>query len=299
MSDKFPVMLASPMKEMHRINFPCIGQTKMDGMRAMIVKENGVVTVYSRNGNRMMKLDEHFKIILQGLDDLVLDGELTVIGEVPNTKLDRKAGNGVCHKSIESVNTISDEEVSRIRITLWDIVPLKDWKKGLCETPYHIRYDKLRSINSTHLHAIVTTHEVEDHEHAQFLFNQVLGEGEEGIILKNTDHPWENKRSKHIVKMKEIIEMDLRIEGFIEGTGKNSNMLGALKCTNSNGEIRVNVGTGFDDATRIDIWSKQDKLLNTIVAVKHNGVITRKGELIKSLFLPVFVELRPDKNQPD
>ena len=44
--DKFPVMLVSPMKEMKRITFPCIAQTKMDGMRAIIVVEGEVVTVY-------------------------------------------------------------------------------------------------------------------------------------------------------------------------------------------------------------------------------------------------------------
>ena len=53
MSDKFPVMLASPNKLIDRIIFPAFAQNKMDGMRALIVVKGDDVTVYSRNGKVM------------------------------------------------------------------------------------------------------------------------------------------------------------------------------------------------------------------------------------------------------
>ena len=55
----------------------------------------------------------------------------------------------------------------------------------------------------------------------------------------------------------------------------------------------------MDDATRQDIWSRKADLVGTIVTVKCNGVISRKGVDSKSLFLPVFVELRLDKTESD
>lgn len=295
--DKFPVMLASPMKELSRITFPCLAQTKMDGMRALIVVEDKQVTVYSRVGKKMMKLDQHFKSIVYH-DNIVYDGELTVVDDNGKT-MNRQTGNGICHKAVESVNTITDEEVSRIRVTLWDIIPLKAWKEGIDTTPYHVRLSELKAIPPTNLHKVVDTFNVESLDHARELFNDMVKDGEEGIILKHDDHPWENKRSKHCVKMKAELEMDLKIVGMIEGKGKNKGMCGALQCENKDGTIQVDVGTGMDDAMRIKLWNEGETLINSIVSVKYNELIKSKTNKPMSLSLPVFVELRPDKEEAD
>ncbi len=294
--DKFPVMLVSPMKELKRINFPCIAQTKMDGMRALIVVENHEVTVYSRNGKIMEGLGEHFKPMVNH-NNMVYDGELRVTVSSGFGFLDRKTGNGILHKAV--VGTISKEEISRIRITLWDIIPLNAWKEGIDNTPYHTRLGELKAIPKVGLHFVVETHDIKDKEDAQKLFNEMLAKGEEGIILKNDDHPWEAKRSKECVKMKAELEIDLEITGFAEGQGKNANMCGAIQCKSKDGKIVVDVGTGMDDEKRVEIWGNQDKLIGSIVAVKYNEVIQAKTDKPSSLYLPVFVELRVDKEESD
>lgn len=293
---EIPVMLVSPAKEIGRINFPCFAQTKMDGMRGVIVKRDGRVTVFSRNGNTMTKLDEHFGVILQSLDNVVLDGELTVLDDNGNIH-DRKTGNGILNKTV--VETVSPEEVARVRFTAWDIVDIERFDIGHDQTTGRERLEKLRKLPAHELFSVVETFEVDNLEHAQEIFKEMLAKGQEGIILKNNDHPWEDKRSKQCVKMKEVIEMDLKIVDIVEGTGKASGMCGALVVENKDGSIRTSVGTGLDDATRIDIWSKKDSLIGKIVAVKCNGVISKKGADTKSLFLPVFVELRMDKDEAD
>lgn len=296
MTTKFPVMLASPNKMISRINFPCIAQTKMDGMRAMIIVKDNETIVYSRNGKVMKGLGKHFEPMVNH-NNMVYDGELTVTIESGFGLLDRKAGNGILHKAV--VGTISPEEIERVRITLWDIIGTHDWEDGYCATPYHARLAELKSLPKSGLFSIVETFDVNNMDEAQEIFQKMLAKGEEGIILKNNDHPWENKRSTQIVKMKEVIETDLKITGFAEGTGKASKMLGALQCSNKDGSIKVDVGTGFTDDQRVNIWGRQDELLNTVVTVKNNGVITRKDKDVKSLFLPVFIELRPDKEESD
>ena len=289
-------MLVSPNKEIGRIQFPCFAQTKMDGMRGVIVKRDGRVIVFSRNGNTMTKLDRHFEAVLSSVDDIVLDGELTVVDEEGNM-LDRKTGNGILNKTV--VETVSDEEVARVRFTAWDLIDVCDFDKGVDRRTGVERLSRLRAIPANPLFKVVETFEIADLEEAQDLFKEQLAKGEEGIILKNNDHIWENKRSKQCVKMKEVIEMDLKIVGFAEGTGKASGMTGAIQVENDDGSIKSSVGTGLDDATRIDIWGRQDELIGTIVTVKCNGVISRKGVDSKSLFLPVFVELRLDKTESD
>ena len=289
-------MLVSPNKEIGRIQFPCFAQTKMDGMRGVIVKRDGRVVVFSRNGNTMTKLDKHFEAVLSSIDNIVLDGELTVV-DSEGKLLDRKTGNGILNKTV--VETVSDEEVARVRFTAWDLIDVCDFDKGVDRRTGVERLSRLRAIPANPLFEVVQTFEIANLEEAQELFKEQLAKGEEGIILKNNDHPWEDKRSKQCVKMKEVIEMDLKITGFAEGTGKASGMTGAIQVENDDGSIKSNVGTGLDDATRIDIWARQEELIGTIVTVKCNGVISRKGADSKSLFLPVFVELRLDKTESD
>ena len=289
-------MLVSPNKEIGRIQFPCFAQTKMDGMRGVIVKRDGRVVVFSRNGNTMTKLDKHFEAVLSSIDNVVLDGELTVV-DSEGKLLDRKTGNGILNKTV--VETVSDEEVSRVRFTAWDLIDVCDFDKGVDRRTGVERLSRLRAIPANPLFEVVQTFEIANLEEAQELFKEQLAKGEEGIILKNNDHPWEDKRSKQCVKMKEVIEMDLKITGFAEGTGKASGMTGAIQVENKDGSIKTSVGTGLDDATRKDIWARQEELIGTIITVKCNGVISRKGADSKSLFLPVFVELRLDKTESD
>lgn len=289
-------MLVSPNKEIGRIQFPCFAQTKMDGMRGVIVKRDGRVTVFSRNGNTMTKLDKHFEEILKSVDNVVMDGELTVV-DSDGKLLDRKTGNGILNKTV--VETVSDEEVSRVRFTAWDLIDVCNFDKGVDNMTGVERLAKLRAIPKHPLFEVVQTFEIANMEEAQDLFKKQLADGQEGIILKNNNHIWEDKRSKQCVKMKEVIEMDLKITGIVEGTGKASGMCGAIEVENRDGSIKSNVGTGMDDATRQDIWSRKADLVGTIVTVKCNGVISRKGADSKSLFLPVFVELRLDKTESD
>ncbi len=293
---EIPVMLVSPAKEIGRINFPCFAQTKMDGMRGVIVKRDGRVTVFSRNGNTMTQLDTHFEVIVEDVDNVVIDGELTVVDENGKT-CDRKTGNGILNKTV--VETVSQEEVARVRFTAWDIIDIKQFDLGKDDTTGRARLEKLRALKSHALFSVVETFEVANIEEAQAIFKTMLDNGEEGIILKNNDHPWEDKRSKQCVKMKEVIEKDLKIIDIVEGTGKASGMCGALVVENKDGSIRSSVGTGLDDATRIDIWARKDDLIGKVVAVKCNGVISRKGADTKSLFLPVFVEIREDLDEPE
>ena len=289
-------MLVSPNKEIGRIQFPCFAQTKMDGMRGVIVKRDGRVVVFSRNGNTMTKLDKHFEAALSSVDNIVIDGELTVV-DSEGKLLDRKTGNGILNKTV--VETVSDEEVARVSFTAWDLIDVCDFDKGVDRRTGVERLSRLRAIPANQLFEVVQTFEIANLEEAQELFKEQLAKGEEGIILKNNDHPWEDKRSKQCVKMKEVIEMDLKITGFAEGTGKASGMTGAIQVENKDGSIKTSVGTGLDDATRKDIWARQEELIGTIITVKCNGVISRKGADSKSLFLPVFVELRLDKTESD
>jgi hypothetical protein len=309
---EFPCMLCSAFEQklVDKIVFPAIVQKKEDGMRFnAIVKFDdefyGSVEFRSRSGKEIIllgSLEEEF-IDLADHKDTVFDGELLVYDTVEtdlNGKIcDRQTGNGTLNKAVKG--TISKEEADRVFATLWDVIPYEDFISGKCDQPYSYRFERLKyliyELSSFKLKKIelVETFEVHSLEQTQRIFQNYLDDGDEGIILKDPNSLWENKRSKGQIKFKAELDCDLKVVSIQEGTGKYESMLGALVCESDDGIIKVNVGSGFTDEQRKTITSD---VIGKIVAVKYNARIKNvSGD--ESLFLPVFLEIREDKEVAD
>lgn len=295
---KFPCMLASSMNEknLSKISYPAFVQTKMDGMRAMIVVKEGNVTVYSRGGKIIDVSSQFEDLNIYGAGNFVLDGELLVVQD--KKILDRKTGNGILNKALKG--TISDEERSMVGMTAWDYIPYDDFINDVCDMPLSNRMYYLEGIVSGKGNVWeIDNNIVADYKTASKIFQEKLAKGEEGVIIKNTDSLWVNKRSHDYVKMKEILEADLMIIDMHEGTGKYENMLGAMVVKDKNHDMEVAVGTGFSDEQRNDLWINRNTLHGKIVSVQYNAKISSKGSELDRLFLPVFVEVREDKDEAD
>lgn len=295
----YPVMLCSQFEEklVNKIQFPALVQTKMDGMRFNAIVRSGSVEFRSRNGKEIQllgNLEEEFAK-MAGDIDCVFDGELLV--KQDGKILDRQTGNGILNKA--NKGTISAAEAAKVHATVWDVIPYMYFVDGECPVPYGKRMETLNVLRDTHQPTkieLVDSWEVDTYEEAKTLFEGLLAQGQEGIILKDKRGIWENKRAKHQIKFKGELECDLKIVAVEEGTGKYEGMLGAIVCESADGVVKVNVGSGFNDTQRKS-YKAQD-LLDRIVAVKYNMRIKNKaGE--ESLFLPIFVELRDDKDVAD
>jgi hypothetical protein len=291
----YPCMLVSPMNEKTKLKFPMMAQTKMDGMRFNAVVEGGAVTYRSRNGKELDLggvLDEDF-LAHSGEFDVVFDGELLIWG-TDGKPVDRKTGNGLLTKFQKGTGT--SEIAQRIRAVVWDRIPLADFRAGICVIPCQTRWSMMVAGPTTERVRIAKTTMVNTIQIAQELYQEQLAAGEEGIILKDPAGHWENKRVKHQVKMKAELEADLRVTGFLPGTGKYEGKIGSLLVESADGKVKTAVGTGFSDEERSLPFSE---FKTKIVAVKYNALITDKKSDTKSLFLPVFVEIRADKGEAD
>ena len=305
----YPVMLASgyDQKLVDKIKFPAYVQLKLDGMRFNAIVRGQTVEFRSRNGREILipnksfavpfiKMADHYK------QDMVFDGEL-LIADYAGKPVNRQTGNGILSKAIKG--TMSDTEALQVMATLWDAIPYDSFKAGIDKEPYNIRMAKLsnamqdmKTVNAQlgKYVALVWTEQVNDLYTAKRIFEKFLAEGQEGTILKSKDGIWEDKRSKEQIKFKGELECDLRVVDWEEGTGKNKGRLGALVCESADGKIRVNVGSGYSDEQRV-AYGKQ--VVGKIATVKYNARIQDKGGDVESLFLPVFIELREDKNIAD
>lgn len=304
----YPCMLASGYEDklVSKITWPANVQLKLDGMRFNAIVKNGSVEFRSRNGkelNLLGQLEQEF-LAIAGDDDVVFDGELNVMDNDTLQFMSRQIGNGILSKAQKGTLTLGDAAL--IHATVWDWIPYEDFLRGECSMPYRMRLNSLFStmnnaayekdeyrVGKVHK---VWNKDVNNIEEAQALFEELLGEGQEGIILKDLNSKWEDKRAKHQIKFKGELECDLMCVDWVEGTGKNAGRLGALVLESADGKIKVNVGTGFTDHHRDTIGRD---VIGKVIAIKYNGKIVDQRTDVWSLFLPVFIEVRDDKSTAD
>jgi len=296
---EYPCMLCSPFEEKlaKKIGFPAFVQLKMDGMRFnAIVKHTDVSTTVefrSRNGKELQllgNLEQEF-IELAGTVDHVFDGELLV--EDNGQIADRQTGNGILNKA--NKGTISQAEADKVCAVVWDMIPLSDFQRGFSNVIYASRFQLLSSMGLPAKVRLVESTEVNSLEEAQVIFEDYLAKGQEGIILKDPQGFWENKRAKHQIKFKGELECDLKIVGIEEGSGKYAGMLGAILLESADGVLKVRAGSGFNDDQRQTLG---EEIIGKIAAIKYNmRSVDKQGK--QSLFLPIVLEIREDKTEAD
>lgn len=295
---EFPCMLCSQYEQrlVDKISYPAYVQRKEDGMRVCVIVRNGAVEFRTRNGKELDllgNLQEEFIAISDG-KDVVFDGELLIKDN--GVIIDRKTGNGILMKSQRG--TLSIKEASMVNVIVWDMIPYDKFIDEKYTTPYLDRFNSLCLIKMPEKISVVDTEVVSSLEEARSIFEDYLSKGFEGIILKDFKGIWENKRSKTQIKFKGELECDVKIVGIQEGTvgSKYEGMLGALVCESSDSVVKVSVGSGFTDDQRKELM--KENLIGKIVAIKYNSrIVSKTGE--HSIFLPIFIEIREDKDIAD
>lgn len=295
---EYPCMLCSQYDEklVSKIKFPAFVNVKMDGMRFNAIVRDGEVEFRSRNGKAIELLGNLKNDFLQMSDgkNLVFDGELLV--RTKDGLMSRQEGNGILNRA--NKGTITKEQASLVVAVIWDMIPYYSFITGVYRVGYEVRFANLCERYKKALPRIddkvslVEYFVVNDIEEAQKIFRTLLSKGEEGIILKDYRSIWENKRSKGQIKFKAVLDADLKCIEVQPGTGKYQGLIGSLLCETSDGKLKVSVGSGFTDEDR---KVSADTYLNKIITVNYNSVIVNKqGET--SLFLPIYVETRTDKD---
>jgi DNA ligase-1 len=278
----FDVSLAQKFDEKRTKNWKGISvEPKLDGIRCFSVVKDRKVQMFARSGKLITNFDKTLGKILVKLGDGCYDGEL--MGE-DFTALMRQAYR---KESVDTTDTY---------LALFDYLPLREWKSRTAKMSSSARYkillDKLSELSSSDLDTIIPVerYDIEANlKDVKILHDDFVSEGYEGAMIKNPDAPYQFGRSFDVMKFKAFHDVDLPIEGFIEGTGKHSGKLGSIRVV-FNG-VEVQVGSGFSDELREGIWNDQDNFAGRIVEIRYQE-ITPDG----SLRFPTFVCFRNDRS---
>lgn len=300
-------MLGTPFDDVGsaRVNWPCIVTEKLDGIRRVLIKENGICRFYSRSGHEdtgLIQIEEEAKHLP---DNFVYDGELLATGNFRDCIAQRQATNSIANsKGIKTGLTFN----------IFDMIPVDDFYSGICRQPAIERKlllgatlmdESIQYLHNEWAQCIVAfgVHTelnfikpvpilglVHNLQAVEPIVGEIWKHGGEGVMLNTSSGAYEIKRSKQLLKIKHVEEFVLPVVNILEGTGKYEDSMGALVClyTSADGaQSYVGVGSGFTDEQRRDIWENQDKYIGKMAEVESFGEsINAQG--YKSINCPIF-----------
>ena len=77
--------------------------------------------------------------------------------------------------------------------------------------------------------------------------DEILSDKGEGVMIKDPDSFYENRRSYSLLKVKKFEDAEATVIAHNRGTGRCSNMLGALVVREKDG-TEFKIGSGFHDS---------------------------------------------------
>lgn len=183
-----------------------------------------------------------------------------------------------------------------IKFVIFDYFPEGDIKNGESSAKYKIRREMLNNLkevikekNLQNIEVITMVYEGTDQSQIMKWLDYATEQGWEGLML-NKDATYKCKRTTDLIKIKRFYTMDLPIVEVLEGDGRLKGILGALVVKYKDNTI--NVGSGFDDETRIKFWDDRELLVGRIVEVKYKEISKDKKTGLESLQFSIYVCLR-------
>lgn len=204
-------------------------EAKHDGNRLLVTYDGERAQLQSRSGRDST---DDYRIDIQSEYPLVLDGEVVSLNNA----------------GVPEFNLIQNRATTRIEYWAFDVLELGG--RDLSKVPYRQRREILEKVAALSKGFVVPPLlEAKNGAEAQQLS---VSRGLEGVVAKALDSTYEyGKRSKHWIKAKNWLEMDVVVGGWKWGTGRRAGTIGSI-LVGIPGQDGLRfcgrVGTGFNDA---------------------------------------------------
>jgi DNA ligase D-like protein (predicted ligase) len=282
-------------------------ELKWDGLRALVVLDEGEMRIYGRNRMDFTKQFPELLVPEQAFraTSAVFDGEIVCL-----------EANGKPHfrNVIHRMQQNSEGSIERARAKhpavcyLFDCLYLDG--RPIVNEPLTRRRewlaDAVRKDSPFRVSELV--------EDGVAFLEAVKSMGLEGIMAKQRNSPYQvGKRSDAWVKIKTRQTMECLIIGYTQGKGDRQKGFGALHLAQAEGnELKYlgKVGTGFDDHLLQDIFERLQKLTRIKRPIKEKPLDDARSVWVEPkltcevgfasltpdglLREPVFIRLRPD-----
>lgn len=262
---------------------------KLDGIRCCAVITDDNIALFTRQGQPiegLIDVESDLRILRESYGiDFVLDGELLISDRenIPSSEQYKATTQIVRREGIKH----------GITYNVFDMISTEAFMTETCTTPYYLRKQLLDTVvrDVEHVKTLPWLYHGSDPEMVYKVLNEQLSLFHEGVMINILDAPYEFKRTKNLLKVKVMNEVDLEIKHVLSGAGRLSDTMGSL-LVDYKGSV-LGVGTGFDDATRSWMWEHRAELPGRVVTIRYFEE-THDADGNLSLRFPVFVELREE-----
>jgi DNA ligase D-like protein (predicted ligase) len=207
-----------------------IFERKLDGIRAIAIKDGSGVSIMSRTARRM---NDQFPELVRALEDepsedFILDGEIVAF-----------------ENGITSFARLQQRARERVPVFLYAFdLPRHD---GEDLRPLPLRERKARLRRALEFRGPIRFNPHRNGEHGEELYREACRKGLEGVIAKRADSSYVGSRSRDWLKLKCHAEQELVIGGFTAPKGSREEFGALLVGYYDDGVLRYagKVGTGF------------------------------------------------------
>lgn len=232
-----PMLAHSYSDHAHKITYPAYAQRKYDGIRCIAVIEGSICGPKCTLWSRTRKLITGVPHIQKALEDIyrvpfhcdpmtpvILDGELY---------------NHDFKEDFEKIVSFVRQDTPKeghevVQYHVYDTASMASFG-------YHLRMVNILGLTGRSPHIkVVETLNVADEQHMLDIFGRFTEEGYEGLMLRNIDSTYVNKRSYDLQKVKSFLDNEFAIVGVEEGRGRLQGHVGAFVClTEDNKEFKA------------------------------------------------------------
>ena len=277
----------------HNLDNNWIIERKCDGCRCNVIKKNGIIKCYSRQGKEFTTLDNLIDELKDKMpDNTVFDGEICIVDKNGNESF----------QDIMKLIKRKDYTIENPMLLCFDMLTLEEFENGKGTTKYADRVTKLQDWYKQY--KVLKTMSILNYER----FNQeVLKNWEEKVkkynwegLMFRKDIGYENGRTNNLLKYKkwqseEFLVTDVKngpITVIENGVAIQKNLMSNIIIRLSENEF-CNVGSGFSKEDRELYYKDPDLILGHQVEIKYfEKTINQEGKI--SLRFPIFKCVRDE-----
>lgn len=276
-----PMLAHTYEKDKTKIELPVFSQPKLDGIRCIVSKEGDKIVARTRNGREIDSIP-HIIRSLRGLfledENLILDGELynhelkedfnkiTSLVRKQKPKRTSSDTDASFEKKQEEFKESLKESEEMIQYWIYDAPRIAGHTEDMS---FEIRNEALSfTITYVPFVVVVPTTPINNLILLDSVYDTYMSQGYEGQMIR-LDKPYENKRSKSLLKRKEFQDAEYKVLDIDEGNGNRKGTAKHLVCicSKTNKVFHSNIKGDFEYLK--EILENKDSYIGKYATIKY------------------------------
>lgn len=233
-----------------KIQFPCLVQPKLDGVRCIAYEQDGKVILISRRGKEF-NIPHIQEFLEKNKKYLPLDGELYNHGDL--------TFQGI----ISAVKKVS-KSTSSLGLVVYD--------KPILKVTNLVRNQLLeemsKELHKKHPIKVLETYTAWNLEDVHKLHQKFIDQGYEGAIIRNCNGFYiYGYRSENLIKLKNFIDEEFEIKGIEQATGRDKGTAIFVMITKDGKPFKARPQGSKELRSRY--WQERKKIVGKICTVKY------------------------------